>query len=37
MKVRKQQRTKLQRTKANHGVKPSLHKRPKGLKTGVKK
>ena len=37
MKVRKRQRSKLQRTKQNHGIKPSLHKRPPRLKTGVKK
>jgi len=37
MKVRKKQRSKLVRTKANHGIKPGLRRRPPRLKTGVKK
>ena len=37
MKATKQKRSKLKRSRANHGVKPCLHKRPRRLRSGVKK
>jgi len=37
MKARMKHRSKLQRTRANHGTKPGRGKRRKPLKTGVKK
>jgi hypothetical protein len=37
MKKRGQQRMKIRTTKANHGQKPTLHRRKPKLKTGPKR
>jgi len=37
MKATLKQRFKIKHSRANHGVKPKLHKRKPKLKTGVKK
>jgi hypothetical protein len=37
MKARAKQRAKIRSTRANHGQKPTLHRRKPRLKTGPKK